>query len=179
MSSQDYYFWLAVSCSALLLIKQLLLPWSSHDHDTFSEEHFSGLDPIMQFISTQSLLVFGLSIGWFGYIITQKNLFSSHVSLVIAVFFGLLMSFFSFFLLKQIKKLNSEPKKPLPSLGDIVETYTIIHPYGQGFGKVKYQTKERAEYYPAATEGGTIESFRAAVIVKVLEDGSLIIKQKE
>jgi hypothetical protein len=181
MTSLELFKIIAWSSTGLFIIKLGLS--SLVDHDAGGEWHDglhapSGWDDVTQYISLQSVLAFGMGLGWTGFIGLDILHWSALSATVLGLGVGVVMVAFSLFLLFQMRKLNVKPRKHEPKIGQIVETYTDVFPEPHVTGSIKVEILGRIDYYRATSASQTIPAFSQAVIVDVLDSGIIVIERK-
>jgi hypothetical protein len=138
-----------------------------------------GSEAAFRLLSIQSVLAFFMGMGWAGLAARVEWRLSPVVSLLVASQFGIVMTVLAAFLAYQIRRLDRAAVfDPETCVGTIGRVYLTVPSSGQGKGQVEVTISGRRRILPAVSEGEPIPAFSLATVVKVQDDGSLLIEKR-
>ena len=172
------YYYIALISTGLFVLK--LIIFTVFGGDTEIETDFNDsveTETSFNFLSIQSILAFLMGLGWAGLACLLQFNMNSSLAIVISIVFGLLMMWFSAWLMLCIKKLNHTVKKDFSKcVGLSARAYTKFAPHSKG--QIEITFNEQLSIEEAINNSDKeINSFSNVKVVKY-ENGILYIEQE-
>jgi len=136
----------------------------------------TGLDADSDFglWSVLSITAFTMGTGWMGLIAQVDWGLSSGTAAFLAVAFGVAMMLFAASMLFAMQRLAYEPKTDLnDAVGRTGTVYMSIP--DRGAGKVRVDVQGQTRILDARSEGGALEAFSDIKVLRVRDDGVLVV----
>lgn len=128
------YYYIAVFATIVFVMKTLVFTFIGGDAEVISDftTEFEA-ETSFDFLSVQSILAFFMGFGWSGLAALKQWELSIPLSTVISIAFGLVLMFFSAYLMFLVKKLNHKVVKNYKAcIGGEAKAYTAFKPEGNG-----------------------------------------------
>ena len=172
------YYYIALGATTLFIIKLLIFTIFGGDAEVQTDFNASfETDTSFDFLSIQSILAFLMGFGWLGLACLQEWGLRLRFAVLISVVFGLVMMYFSAWLMFCIKKLNHRVKKDYSNcVGLSGRAYTKFAPHSQGQIEITFNGQLSIEEAINNTDN-EIKSFSNIRVVKY-ENGNLYIEQE-
>ena len=172
------FYYLAWISTVIFILKMIM--FSIFGGDTEVSSDFSGsveTETSFDFLSIQSILAFLMGTGWMGTACLNQFEFGIFLSILLAVIFGLVMMFFSAWIMLCIKKLNHQVSIDYSKcVGVKGLAYSFFSPHGKG--QIQIEFNEKLSVEEAFNDNDyKIHSFSKIKIVKY-ENGLLYIEQE-
>jgi hypothetical protein len=147
------------------------------EHDGAAAHPSSGA--AFTLLSVQSILALMMGMGWAGLAARVEWHWSGVFALLVAGGFGFAMMVLASFLSFQIRRLNREIVVDVRTcVGTLGRVYLTIPPSGQGQGQIEVTISGRRRILPAVSVGEGIPAFSTAMVLRIEQDGSLLVEQR-
>lgn len=154
------YYYTAVFSTILFLIKTIVFSFTGGDTEVTTDFNSEfEVETSFHFISIQSILAFFMGFGWLGLACLKQWGFSLKLTGLCSAGFGLLLMFFSAYLMFLVKKLNHRVVNDYSAcIGKIGKAYTAFEPHAEG--QIEVDVNGRLSIEKAVNNTDTrIESF--------------------
>jgi len=180
-SDSTLYFMMAVTGTALFLLRMAIMLIGGIDHGGDFDIHGDGIDTHggdFSLFSLFSILSFMMGAGWMGLTARLTWGLGSVAAAFVATGFGTLLMLFASFGMWQMRKM-SEPTRwnPGSAVGLTATVYMQIPAAKDGRGKVQVDVAGTRRTMDAVSTGAAIESFAAVRVVEVRDDGTMIVER--
>lgn len=173
--SRDFFFWFcALSGTALFIIQLLLTLLGAMDHDDLDEG--GDLDAgKVKWLSKQALTGFLMMFGWAALASKHEFGFSGAVTITIGFTAGLLTVFITGSIFKMARKLRSTGT--VFKLDDAVGKEAIVYQRipKDGVGKISVSLHNFTHEIDAVSMNQELESFISVEIIKKLDDKTVVV----
>jgi len=168
--------WLAGFSTLVYICKIALMFFGGDLGGDLVETEYTDSDASFKIFTIQSVTSFSMGFGWLGYFFIS----SGHTSasyLGIAIVFGLVMMFFSAFIMRLTTSFDTGEYSFVPKPGMQATTYTVIAPNKKTVGLVHIvdPVTHRTQQFQALNEDLTEIPSHTAVQIKDIHNKTLIV----
>lgn len=172
------FYYVAWISTVLFILKMIMFSIFGGDSEVSSD--FTGsveTETSFDFLSIQSILAFFMGIGWMGTACLNQFKLGIFLSILVAVIFGLVMMFFSAWVMLCIKKLNHQISIDYSKcVGVKGQAYSSFSPHSKG--QIQIEFNEKLSIEEAFNDNDyKINSFSKIRVIKY-ENGLLYIEQE-
>ena len=160
-------YWYCGIIGTLIFLLKVALPVDTGSEITSDFTSIADTDASFHLLTIEGISAFFMTFGWMGWIAFTQMHFELKISMIIALFSGILAFLLFAWLLSLAKKMEHSPSYDLTTLKDkIGKTYVHFEPKGQG--KIQIEFNEKLSILDAVNNSEEVlEAFSQIKVVKV------------